>query len=231
MRKSRHLPPEALQAYEWSPPGEVGFQLWGTGDPKAPRGPVEPIHWPTLFGNEHPVELEVGFGKGLFLMNQAQVQPRRNFFGIEIIRKFHYFATNRIAKLGLKNVRTCCADAKRILEDFVPPASLSVIHVYFPDPWWKERHKKRLLMTEAFCGLIERALVDGGQLHFATDVPEYASWVQETLAQQPGLQLIGQLLATEPQHDMDYLTHFERRFRKLGKPIHRAIYARANRRV
>ena len=131
-------------------------------------------------------------------------------------------ATSRLAGRGLTNARTCCADAKRVLRDFVVPGSLAAVHVYFPDPWWKARHKKRTLFTPAFAELVLQVLEPGGVLHFATDVPEYFAMAAEVLAAVPALEPLPPPEEAAPAHDMDYLTNFERRFRKQGKPIHRS---------
>ena len=202
-----------------------GFRnTWGDPDHDTLEAPPQPIDWPALFSNANPVEVEVGFGKGLFLRTSAAANPGTNYFGVEIIRKYQLVATNRIATQNLTNARTCWGDARRLLERHVTPGSVAAVHVYYPDPWWKNRHKKRLLMTDEFVRLIHRALVPGGIFHFVTDVPDYFAWVQETMATVPELPPIGPPPEPEPTHDMDYLTNFERRFRKQGKPIHRERY-------
>jgi SAM-dependent methyltransferase len=117
-----------------------------------------------LFGNENPVEVEVGFGKGLFLLNAGLSRPDRNFFGVEVVRKYQLYAADRVAVRGLSNVKTCCADAKVVLRDFVPAGSVEDVRVYFPDPWWKKRHHKRRIMNPAFVNQIERVLAPGGVL-------------------------------------------------------------------
>ncbi|MGL6072551.1 MAG: tRNA (guanosine(46)-N7)-methyltransferase TrmB [Fimbriiglobus sp.] len=227
MRGRKKLSAEELAPYQWTPPDPSANYRWGEGPTDAPPEPVTPItplDWPTFFNNAQAVEIEVGFGKGLFLVNSAVEQPERNFFGIEIVRKYQLYATTRLASRKLPNARTCCADAKHIFETYVPEASVAAVHVYFPDPWWKKRHKKRLLMTQEFAELILKILVPGGLFHFATDVPDYYAWVQETMALVPRLAPLGPPPEPEPTHDMDYLTNFERRFRKIGKPIHRNRY-------
>src|SRR5438552_13502119 len=105
----------------------------------------KPIDWFALFGNDHPVELEIGIGKGTFLLDQARARPEVNFIGIEWARWFWRYASDRIRRAGCTNARTVRAEAGFFLAEHVPDASLSVVHVYFPDPWPKKRHHKRRL--------------------------------------------------------------------------------------
>jgi tRNA (guanine-N7-)-methyltransferase len=211
---------EQLAPYQVSLPSP--FQPRPDGELPAPRV----IDWLELFGNDHPVELEVGFGKGLFLLTESQAHPERNYFGIEIVRKYQLYATTRIAIRQLPNVKTCCADAKMVLRSAVLPESVAVVHVYFPDPWWKNRHKKRLLFTPEFADLVLRVLVPGGILHFVSDVKDYFEMVSELLANVPALVPLPPREATAVEHDMDYLTNFERKFRKEGRPIYRSAYSK-----
>ena len=113
-----------------------------------------------------------------------------------------------------------------MIRDYVPAGSVAAVHVYFPDPWWKTRHKKRLLFTPEFAGLVARALVVGGRLHFASDVAGYFEMVSGLMAGVPAFALLPPPAARPPTHDMDYLTNFERKFRKEGRPIYRAEYDR-----
>ena len=200
----------------------------GEGDENAPpRAAANPIDWPLLFGNANPVEVEVGFGKGLFLVTTAEAHPEVNYFGVEWIRKYQLYATTRAAVRNLRNVRTCCADAKAVLREAVPPASVRTVHVFFPDPWWKTRHKKRLLFTPEFAASVARVLEPGGVLHFVTDVADYFEMVTGLLAEVPQFTLLPPPAENAPQHDMDYLTNFERKFRKAGRPIYRSRYCKS----
>jgi tRNA (guanine-N7-)-methyltransferase len=185
------------------------------------------IDWRVVFGNDHPVELEVGFGKGLFLVTAAQARPEVNFAGVEIVRKYQLFAATRLAKRGLRNVRVACADVRLFLPRCVATASLHAVHVYFPDPWWKNRHHKRRVFTAEFVGECARVLRPGGQLAAVTDVEEYARIMKELLDAQPELSPLPPPEAHQPRHDLDYLTNFERKFRKQGKPIYRMRYVRS----
>lgn len=224
MRKPKRLPAEAVAPFVWELPADRRGK-WGDRGGDAP--PTEPIDWAALFGNPNPVEVEVGFGKGLFLVTAGTKRPDRNFFGVEIIRKYQLYAANRVAGRELRNVRTCCGDAKLVLREFVRPGSVAAVHVYFPDPWWKTRHRKRLLFTPEFAELVLRVLEPGGKLHFVTDVADYFEMVTGLLAGVTGFRRLPPPDASEPAHDMDYLTNFERKFRKEGRPIHRSLYEKA----
>jgi tRNA (guanine-N7-)-methyltransferase len=224
VRKLRKCSPEELAPFVWELPNEL---QGGWGDrPHDDTITYPRIDWATMFGNSNPIELEVGFGKGLFLVNSGTDHPDRNYFGIEIIRKYQLYAATRIASRQLANVRTCCADAKVVLSRFVVPGSIRTVHVFFPDPWWKKRHKKRLLFTAEFADLVATVLQPGGQLHFVTDVQDYFAWVSETLQTNVRFRLLPPPSANEPSHDMDYLTNFERKFRREGRPIYRSMYER-----
>ncbi len=192
-----------------------------------PEGLAEPVSWPALFGNDHPVELEVGSGKGLFLANAATANPAHNFFGIELARKYARRAAERAAKRDLPNVKVLPGDARRFLARNAPASSLVAVHVYFPDPWWKARHKKRRVFAEPLVADIERTLVPGGDLHVVTDVEEYFGVIQALMSARGRFQDQPLPEVAEPQHELDYLTNFERKYRIEGRPIHRAHYRMA----
>ncbi|MHB1426517.1 MAG: tRNA (guanosine(46)-N7)-methyltransferase TrmB [Gemmataceae bacterium] len=183
-----------------------------------------PLDWREVFGNGNPVQLEIGFGKGLFLVTMALAHPEINFVGVEIVRKYQLFTATRLAKRNLRNVRVACADARLFLPRFVAAESLQAVHVYFPDPWWKKRHHKRRVFTAEFVAECLRVLRRGGKLNAVTDVEEYAGVMAALLAEQAALQPLPPPHEQEPTNDLDYLTNFERKFRKQGKAIYRLHY-------
>jgi tRNA (guanine-N7-)-methyltransferase len=209
---------EALQPYLLEEPRLAG-------PPPAEAPPPAPLDWRAVFGNDRPVEIEVGFGKGLFLVTAAAVSQQVNFLGVEIVRKYQLFTATRLARRGLGNVRLACADARVFLRDRVPDGSVQAVHVYFPDPWWKKRHYKRRLFTDEFALQCMRVLRPGGLLLAATDVEDYAGLVRAAVSQTP-LRELPLPEETTPAHDLDYLTNFERKFRQQGKPIWRLRYQR-----
>ena len=189
-------------------------------------GATQDIDWHSFFGNTNPVELEVGMGKGLFLLTQAVARPNVNFFGIEVVRKYQLYAATRFAKRNLPNVKTSCADAKRILHDFVPPASVSAIHVLFPDPWWKLKHRKRRVFTPDFAKDAARAIAPGGKFHIASDVEEYFGVMTEIVKAMPEFCKLESNESRASLEEAGFQTNFERKARMQGTPVWRAVYER-----
>jgi tRNA (guanine-N7-)-methyltransferase len=223
VRRSPRLPPEQLAPYLLETPGLPHPSRKGS---MAPIFPPEPLDWQGIFGNDHPVEMEVGCGKGLFLATAAAARPDVNFVGVEIVRKYQLLTATRLARRGLANARVACADARPLLRWWVAEGSLQAVHVYFPDPWWKQRHHKRRVFTDDFAVQCARSLRPGGILSVATDVEDYARVMAEVVAARTPLVPLLPPEAHTPAHDLDYLTNFERKFRLQGKPIFRLRYRR-----
>ncbi len=188
--------------------------------------PVEPapLEWSRLFGNDQPVELEVGSGKGLFLLNAATLDPDCNFLGVELSRKYARHACERLARHYVVNAKIWRGDARFVLARLVPDSSLRAVHVYFPDPWWKKRHKKRRVFTDSLLADIELVLKPGGDLRVASDVEEYFGIISALVS---GRARFHEQPAPEPkapEHALDYLSNFERKYRIEGRSIFRARY-------
>lgn len=245
MRKPRRLTDEELAPWVWQMPkaaraadasvydDEALYALASDPCPlisvqEAARTPApQPIDWPALFGNANPVEIEVGTGKGLFLLHSAVARPDTNFFGIEIVRKYQLYAATRYAIRKLPNVKTACADAKEVLRGHVSPASVAAVHVYFPDPWWKKRHRKRRVFTPEFAADAAHAIRPGGRLLIASDVAEYFEVMSAIVRAMPAFRELPQEAhLAAPQTEMGYATNFERKARAAGTPIGRGVYER-----
>ncbi len=185
-----------------------------------------PNPWDTaaLFGRSAPLEVEVGSGKGLFMRTAAEARPEIDFLGIEVSRKYAAFAAAGLAKRELTNGKMVAGDGLRVFSELLPADSLHAVHVYFPDPWWKARHKRRRVLSEPFLRDVYRTLQPGGSLHFWTDVQEYFETTLELLRQLN--LLIGPLEVPEAtaEHDLDYRTHFERRTRQHGDAVYRSEF-------
>lgn len=191
---------------------------------KIPEELSKPLSSVEVFSRDAPLELEIGSGKGLFIRNAARLNPEHNFLGIEIGKKYAIFSAAGIMKANLQNAVMLCGDAAKFLHEGIAPDSLHAIHVYFPDPWWKRAHKKRRILREEVLKLIERALQPGGTLYFRTDVLEYYDTTLKLIAKTTKLQGPFEIEENEPEHDMDYHTHFERRTRLNEAPVYRSFF-------
>ncbi len=238
MRKTRRLTREQLAPWVWELPQNTPRRPSGlpvsenTATPSQAtatiaENPPQPIDWGALFGNSHPVEIEVGMGKGLFLLNAAMTRPDTNFFGIEIVRKYQLYAATRFAIRHLLNVKTACADAKLLIRDYVAASSVAAVHVYFPDPWWKKRHKKRRVFTPEFAADVARILIPGGRLLIATDVAEYFGIMTAIVRAMPEfVERPEDAERAAPRTDAGFATNFERKALARGGVVWRAVYER-----
>ena len=178
-----------------------------------------PINWPVLFGNDHPVEFEIGIGKGTFLTAEAKARPQTNFFGIEYARWYWRYASDRLRRNNCTNVRTCRAEAAYFLREFVPSASLAVMHIYFPDPWPKKRHHKRRLIQRPFVALLCERLKAGGVLWLTTDWQPYAEQMLEVLDGEARLANVATDGRFMPRPAARMRTRFEMRGERLGHGV------------
>jgi len=185
-----------------------------------------PFDFSALFGNRHPVEMEIGIGKGRFLLAQAEARPEVNFLGIEWSLKYLRVARDRARRRGLANIRLFRADARHVLAALLLDRSLARVHVYCPDPWPKKRHRKRRLFAPETVAHLGRVLADGGYLDLSTDVREYFEEIRAVLPAHSGL-----LPAPDPLFPIDSpdgRTSYEVKYVQAGRTIHRASFARPN---
>jgi tRNA (guanine-N7-)-methyltransferase len=134
-------------------------------------------------------EVELGFGKGRYLLRRAQQNPERRFLGIELSASYWRLCCRRGRRRGLRNVVAICGEALYLLSAVLPSRFARAVHVYFPDPWPKSRHHKRRLFDPETVDLVLRPLAPGGRLYFATDHPEYGETVAEILERHPAVAL------------------------------------------
>ncbi len=181
----------------------------------------------SLFGDNHPLELEIGSGKGLFLETASGQRPEHRFLGVEIAHKYAGHAAGRLARAGRTNALMVSGDAQPLIATRIPDSSLTAVHVYFPDPWWKKKHKKRRVLNEALLQHVYRTLKIGGTFHFWTDVLEYFETTLELMGST--VPQLGVPIPEEEQtatHDLDYRTHFERRSRQHAIPVYRVYFVK-----
>jgi len=127
-------------------------------------------------------EIEIGSGKGTFLLQQGELEPDTNFLGIEWAGEFYAYAADRVRRKGLDNVRLLHGDATEFLRWRVPDGLAAVIHLYFSDPWPKARHHKRRVLQDSFLFQARRVLAPGGELRIVTDHADYWAWMEEHFA-------------------------------------------------
>lgn len=173
-----------------------------------------------IFGRNAPTHIEVGSGKGTFLVHQARARPDVNFLGIEWARKYYRHAVDRIGRWGLTNVRLVRADAVTFLGDFVHEASVACFHIYFPDPWPKKRHHKRRFLQSANLEVLVRCLEPNGEIRIATDHREYFEQIEEvTFAYRTKLEPIPFARPVGAEEDEWTGTNYERKYLRDGRPI------------
>jgi tRNA (guanine-N7-)-methyltransferase len=174
---------------------------------------IEPA---SLFGRVAPLEIEIGAGRGEFLIAHAATLPERNFLAVELSAPLVRLLTARAGLAELQNLRVARTDARPLVNLFLPCECVSAYHVYFPDPWPKRRHAKHRLFTPWFVANLRRTMAVGASLYIATDVSEYAESIF-SMVQAQGLQPTSQPVPGVAT------TGFARRFIIEG----RKVYAQA----
>lgn len=199
-------------------------------DRRVARETVLAEGWPAVFAPEcpepFPLEVEIGFGRGEFLLDRARRAPERAHAGAELSAKRTHKMARRVAREGLGNLRLLAVPGEDLVERLLPEASVGMLWVNFPDPWPKRRHHRRRLVRPAFVRAAARALAPGGTLCIATDHPDYACVVGQALAWEPRLE---NALAPERfrrEGPGPAPTFYEREWRAEGRPLHLWRYRR-----
>ena len=178
----------------------------------------------SLFGNDRPVVLDIGFGNGESTLHAALTRPDENILGIEVHVPGVGALLKELDENQITNVRIIRADAKDILRHHIVPASLAGVRLYFPDPWPKKRHHKRRLVQPDFVELVVASLEDGGRFHLATDWRPYAEHMLETLENCASLVNESPSGDYVPRPAWRPVTRFERRGLKYDQPAHDLLY-------
>lgn len=186
--------------------------------------------WNQVFGNDNPVYIEIGMGKGRFLLHMAARNPEINFVGIEryssvLLRAVEQYDTEEFREL--KNIRFVCMDARNLGNVFAP-GEVARIYLNFSDPWPKARHAKRRLTSKEFLARYETVLAEGGQVEFKTDNTELFNF---SLGQvkEAGWKLIAHtydLHHNEALNRGNIMTEYEAKFSEKGNPINKLIAVR-----
>ena len=192
-----------------------------------PEDVRDKMNFARIFGRCGPVHIEVGSGKGTFLVHQAQALPEVDFLGIEWAGKYYRYAVDRIGRHGLRNVRIVRTDAATFLRDFVHEASVECFHIYFPDPWPKKRHHKRRFLQSANVDVLLRCLKPGGRIQIATDHTEYFEQIQEAMsAYRTKLEPVEFERPAGAEEGEQTGTNYERKYVKDNRAIYTAAFTK-----
>ncbi|NJD35599.1 MAG: tRNA (guanosine(46)-N7)-methyltransferase TrmB [Betaproteobacteria bacterium] len=179
-----------------------------------------------VFGRQAPRILEIGCGMGETTATIAAAQPQNDYLGIEVHTPGVGSLLKEIATRELSNLRVIQHDAVEVVRDMLAPASLSGIHVFFPDPWPKKRQQKRRLIQPEFIKLLATRLVPGGYLHCATDWEDYAIQMLAVLSGEALLQNTAKGFTPRPAYRPQ--TKFESRGLRLGHGVWDVVFRRRN---
>ena len=192
-------------------------------EPMAEKG-----RWNLIFGNDHPVHIEIGMGKGQFIMQFAKDHPDINYIGIERYSSVLLRALQKMEVEPLPNIRFLCMDASMITEVF-DKEEVAKIYLNFSDPWPKERHAKRRLTSRQFFERYDKILAGNGVVEFKTDNDDLFAFSMEEVAE-AGWTLDAHTF--DLHHDPvlnegNVMTEYEEKFSSLGRPIHKLIARRS----
>jgi len=191
-------------------PSGIGLTLKNTPKPATSR---------SLLGNDNPLEIEIGSGKGTFLAIESKLRPEINFLGIEQALRYWRFAADRLRRKQCDNVQLILAEAYEVLCEYLPENTVDAVHVYFPDPWPKRRHHKRRLIQPSLVKAMARCMRRGARLQVLTDHAEYFVHIQQVL-ETSSLALARYLPPVSAQAGELVGSNFERKYRERGRPLY-----------
>jgi tRNA (guanine-N7-)-methyltransferase len=183
----------------------------------------QPVDLANYFEQVAPVTLEIGFGNGDSLLQQAKACPQQNYLGIEVHRPGVGHLLRLADDAGVNNLRVINHDAVEVLQQQIPDDSLDCIQLFFPDPWHKKRHHKRRIVNATFIGLVHQKLKPGGTFHLATDWEDYAQHMLAEMEQAKGfVNTAGK--GNFAENTKRPATKFEHRGRRLGHGVWDLIF-------
>ena len=180
---------------------------------------VEPLNLTEIFPKSQPLEVELGCGDASFLVEYARRNPGKNFIGVERLLGRLCKLDKKGRRAGLTNLRGVRIESSYFLQWLLPPHSVTVLHIYFPDPWPKKRHRKNRLIGESFPALARVTLVPGGKVFLRTDDTDYFQQMTEVFGADKNFQKI-----ETPAGLAELLTDFEKEFQSRGISTLRTAY-------
>ena len=180
---------------------------------------LDPLVWSDLFAREQPLEIELGAGDGSFLLLYATANPDRNFLGVERLLGRLRKIDRKGRRLGLPNLRGLRFEAAYLLRYLLPRNSVEAIHIYFPDPWPKLKHRRYRLVNEAFPELAVGVLRAGGRVHLRTDDADYFAQMERVFGGAASFERV-----PTPEDLLSVRTDFEETFLAQGIPTRHASF-------
>lgn len=184
-------------------------------DPETYKG-----KWRTLFGNDHPIHIEIGSGKGSFVSGMAKQNPEINYIGIEIVESIIISALDKVLEAEVDNVRLLSVDAA-YLTDYFEDAEIARVYLNFSDPWPKKRHAKRRLTYPQFLDSYKQILKPDGDIHFKTDNRGLFEYSLVTFSEYPLQLTYLSLDLHKSDFEGNIMTEYEAKFLEKGFPIYR----------
>lgn len=183
---------------------------------------VQRLDWKALFAKAQPIEVELGSGDGSFLANYAKLHPERNFLGVERLLGRLRKLSKKGLRAGLTNVALLRLEASYVIEFMIPAESIEALHIYFPDPWPKRKHRKNRLINEAFTEVTVKALKVGGAVYLRTDDLDYFQQMVRVFDANARFEKV-----ETPAELAAVVTDFERNFHLRGVATNHAAYRRS----
>ncbi|AKG85776.1 tRNA (guanosine(46)-N7)-methyltransferase TrmB [Listeria monocytogenes] len=176
--------------------------------------------WHEVFGNDNPIHIEIGSGKGQFISGMAKANPEINYIGIEMIESVLVSALDKAIEVDVPNLRLVARDAK-LLEDCFEKGEIAQIYLNFSDPWPKKRHTKRRLTNPTFLTIYERLLPKAGEIHFKTDNRSLFEYSLVAFSEYNMLLTFVSLDLHNSDYEGNIKTEYEEKFSAKGFPIYR----------
>lgn len=183
------------------------------------------IDYKNIFGNSNPVIFEIGFGMGDVTASIATDNPDKNYIGIEVFLYGFSKLLSRAVNMNLKNLKIMRFDAVQVLENMVKDNSVDGFHIFFPDPWQKERHHKRRLIQPPFADLLASKLKPNGYIYCVTDWQDYANQILDVFSHTNGLKNCYEGFA--PSQSWRPTTNFERKGLEKSHTINEILFNKA----
>lgn len=204
-----------LRNKPWAKEKLMNYPQYVIDEPEKVRG-----KWNELFGNQHPIHIEIGTGKGRFITEMAKANPNVNYIGIEAYTSVIVTALDRVIEAEVPNLKLLNINAQN-LTDIFAPGEIDRIYLNFSDPWPKNKHEKRRLTYKSFLEMYEKVLVPGGELHFKTDNQGLFEYSLISFSEF-GLKLTFISLDLHKSNfEGNIMTEYEEKFSKRGNRIYR----------